>query len=90
MSGCVHCVWDIYREEVEEWAARRKDREVAMKLKGEVEEGAVGDLDGMGEGFEGRDLRQEGLFNRVPVGIREFMATEKRLRERRVEKGELG
>ena len=106
MSGCVHCVWDVYREEVEEWAGKRRERE--RQMEGLVEarggggllggrkrgigesserEGAVGDLDGMGGGFEGVDLREEGLFEGVPVGIREFMAMEKRLRERRGDQG---
>ena len=93
MSGCVHCVWDIYREEVEEWAARRreKEKEGVMRAadsgrgrrKRGFKEGGWDDLGSMGDGFEGVDLRQEGLFEEVPVGIREFMATEKRLRERR-------
>lgn len=53
MSGCVNCVWDAYREEVEEWAARRKKREA--KGRGAVQvgeaqemEGSIGDLDGPG------------------------------------------
>ncbi len=102
MSGCVNCVWDAYREEVEEWAAaaRRKGSEGDTE-RGAVsgrrrrvggggggdggDEGGVGDLDGMG-GFGGVDMRGEdgeGLFEGVPVGIREFMNTEKRLRDRR-------
>ena len=27
MSGCVNCVWDAYREEVEEWAIASRKRE---------------------------------------------------------------
>ena len=95
MSGCVNCVWDAYREEVEEWAAARRKREVEAggekhaRAKGTQEnaEGGVGDLDGVSgkvNGYEGTDMEHEGaLFADVPVGIREFMATEKRLRERR-------
>ncbi len=102
MSGCVNCVWDVYREEVEEWASRRKEREAKGTMRvtagSEGERGrrvgagggkqtAVGDLDGMEQGFDGVDLTDEGLFEGVPVGIREFMATEKRLKERRGENG---
>lgn len=102
MSGCVNCVWDVYREEVEEWASRRKEREAKETMRvtagsegergGRVGAGggkqtAVGDLDGMEQGFDGVDLTDEGLFKGVPVGIREFMATEKRLKERRGENG---
>ena len=105
MSGCVNCVWDAYREEVEEWAAARRthDHQTAGKVaRGELggrregvggvgEDGGgdgVGDMDEVGglKGSEGVDLGDEGeggLFEGVPVGIREFMNTEKRLRERR-------
>lgn len=79
MSGCVHCVWDAYREEVEEWAAARRKREggeeLQMRMEGGDEGGRSLDLGGV-EGGE--------LFEGVPVGIREFMDTEKRLRERRL------
>lgn len=49
------------------------------------DEGGVGDVDEIG-GFGGMDLSGEdegGLFEGVPVGIREFMNTEKKLRERK-------
>jgi len=103
MSGCVHCVWDLYREEVEEWAARQKhahrsavdrESEKARSMRGRGRRGSgeesegLGDLNGVEGGYEGVDLVQEGLFDMVPVGIREFMNTEKRLRERKqAEKG---
>ena len=102
MSGCVNCVWDAYREEVEEWAAARRwhDLQQASNVRrrpsggiGEQmsdyqagDDGGVGDLDEPGglTGFEGTDLSgEEALFEGVPVGIREFMKTEKRLREKR-------
>ncbi|KAL9076168.1 MAG: hypothetical protein Q9161_001215 [Pseudevernia consocians] len=102
MSGCVNCVWDAYREEVEEWAAARwrNDREQQRHTTGGQrragsggtgeegtggDEGGVGDMDDVG-GFKNIELNGEdegGLFEGVPVGIREFMNTEKRLRERR-------
>lgn len=87
MSGCVNCVWDAYREEVEEWAARRKKREA--KGRGAVQvgeaqemEGSIGDLDGPG-GVG--DTEAGALFEGLPVGIKEFMALEKRLREKQRE-----
>lgn len=96
MSGCVNCVWDAYREELEEWAAaRRKGDEGRAVGRGGSAEGeekgdgvGVGELDepGGGREFEGVDLGDEGIFEGVPVGIREFMNVEKRLRERRAEK----
>ncbi|KAI4138783.1 MAG: hypothetical protein L6R39_006612 [Caloplaca ligustica] len=115
MSGCVNCVWDAYREEVEAWAARRRaaaklaqgggeeeemERKKARELRGRGRRmvggsgsaaggnGSIGDVDEpVGSGVELDDERS--LFEGVPVGIREFMATEKKLRERK-EKEEQG
>lgn len=93
MSGCVNCVWDAYREEVEEWAAAR--RRGAMEGAGARggSEGRGGEEEGSGgvgeedEGFRGVDVVEEDMFEGVPVGIKEFMNTEKRLRERRGQVG---
>ena len=126
----MHCVWDDYRDSIEEWAGRIKSaqqrstphhiqkkagadassqgggqvppkqrvsarREVAEAatsmdddgggsetnwgVTDEDEDNLIGDLAG------GRDL-----FESIPVGIREFMKTEKRLRELHMkETGEL-
>lgn len=73
----MNCVWDAYREEVEEWAAQ-----------GRAGKSGVTDArTGAGQGQQGeitdktkRVLQMEGLFEGVPVEIREFMALEKRLR----------
>ena len=100
MSGCVNCVWDTYREEVEEWAAGRRKREANLKgpdskISREpgldddrsLHEGdSISDLDGVGGAgsYEGVNLDDErGLFEGVPVGIKEFMKQEKRIRERK-------
>lgn len=45
-------------------------------------DGGVDGSDG-GEDLDYNDDDEEGLFDEVPVGTREFMATEKRLRERK-------
>ncbi|KPI39147.1 uncharacterized protein AB675_4484 [Cyphellophora attinorum] len=102
MSGCMHCVWDDYRDDIEEWAVRL--REAQAKGAGhsqlstpkidlhrpEVVNASVS-MDDDGGGSEalwdapsvagGEDAEE--LFAGIPVGIREFMATEKRLRERK-------
>lgn len=101
MSGCVNCVWEAYREEVEEWAVakRRREREergarereegmrrhadVRYVGQGKEEEGDGGGFEGLDGGGGGLEVDQEGLFDEVPIGMREFMATEKRLRERK-------
>lgn len=93
MSGCVNCVWDAYREEVEAWAARRKqninlaggDEEIekrkAREMRGRGKR-LVGGIGGSQESYTGGE-DDLALFEGVPVGIREFMKTEKRLREKR-------
>ncbi len=90
MSGCVNCVWDAYREEVEEWAARQMKRQAQAQIDGRKfdtrtdvnssDDGGIGDLDGMQGG--GINVDPEEVFKDLPVGIKEFIATEKRLKER--------
>jgi hypothetical protein len=99
MSGCVNCVWDRYRDELEDWAAASAEAREKIKAQrakdkvagGTSQEGGTPshvmtsmDDDGGGsetnweaaESDEGKDL-----FEGVPVGIREFMKIEKRLKE---------
>ncbi|KAI9732604.1 MAG: hypothetical protein M1834_003940 [Cirrosporium novae-zelandiae] len=73
MSGCVNCVWDTYRDELELWAARNKEARQRLQAAGRGNDDAA--VGGVGMGSE------EQLFGDIPVGIREFMKTEKRLRE---------
>ncbi|MCJ1439015.1 hypothetical protein MMC27_008405 [Xylographa pallens] len=90
MSGCVNCVWDLYRDDVEEWAA--KSREARMKeVQMRGSEGS-GSMDDDGGGSETNWTQEEGrdLFADVPIGIREFMRTEKLLKERHIKEGTVG
>lgn len=77
MSGCVNCVWDMFRDELEEWAAAKKEAtERGMAAQGM-------DEDGGGSAMMAADTGAvEDLFEGIPVGIREFMKTEKKLKER--------
>jgi len=87
MSGCVNCVWDIYRDDLEEWAAKsREARMKEMQLKGAQESGSMDDDRGGSETNWSLDEGQD-LFANVPVGIREFMRTEKILKERHLKEG---
>jgi Oxidoreductase-like protein, N-terminal len=100
MSGCVHCVWDDYRDDIEGWAARVHEAQAKSMEQSatntpkiqmprpEVSQ-ASGSMDDDGGGSEslwttssGED-EGEALFGGIPIGIREFMATEKRIRERK-------
>ena len=105
MSGCVNCVWDLYRDELEEWAAKRTEarkRIINQRVQGTAtgtmsqEAGTPShtvvsmDDDGGGSeanwsdasGLDSLDDPGQDLFADIPVGIREFMKTEKRLKER--------
>ncbi|KAK3292411.1 oxidoreductase-like protein [Chaetomium fimeti] len=136
MSGCVNCVWDRYRDDVEEWAARAAEAERRLAADdagaqvgvtedsmegvergrvmelgvhdGDVDRGAVG-VDDDGGGSVGnweaglssspppppsgrivKDFWDEELYKNVPVGIREFMKHEKRLKEKHRREGTAG
>ncbi|ESZ97476.1 hypothetical protein SBOR_2165 [Sclerotinia borealis F-4128] len=89
MSGCVNCVWDSYRDEVEEWAAAKKEADRALRqerkkrdMRGAAEAATSVDDDGKENGDD--------LFEGVPVGIRAFMEQEKRLKEKHQREGTVG
>jgi membrane protein involved in colicin uptake len=131
MSGCVNCVWDRYRDEMEDWALA--DAEAKSKLAAEraAEAGtgagasANADMDAdsakrppttagadhtaasMDDGGGGldtnwdvpsappspkiaKDFWDDDLYKNVPVGIREFMKQEKRLKEKHAREGTSG
>ena len=95
-------MWDDYRGEVEAWAVRlrraqakahrvRMESPKAHMSRPEVAEASIS-MDDDGGGSEALwDTAStvalgEDLFQGIPVGIREFMATEKRLRDRKKKK----
>jgi hypothetical protein len=94
MSGCVNCVWDIYREEFEEWSAAAKsarERMVAMQQQQKDRDGqaaAASSVDDDGGGSEALWIQEDAgeekkdPFADVPVGMREFMRIEKMLKEK--------
>lgn len=93
MSGCVNCVWDRYRDELEDWAAASAEarqklqaQRTAAKAANDAANQAASSMDDDGGGsdtnWEAEDSGGEkDLFEGVPVGIREFMKIEKRLKE---------
>ena len=101
MSGCMHCVWDDYRDDIEDWAQRLKEAQAKGADQGQTitpkvdmhrpeVANASGSMDDDGGGSESlwdtpsaQASTASELFADIPVGIREFMATEKRLRERK-------
>ncbi|KAM7221835.1 hypothetical protein V8F06_002828 [Rhypophila decipiens] len=143
MSGCVNCVWERYRDELEDWASasaeadRRllaRDASSSTTTTSDIEEEglleqeggasaiesvdasmaaadrnkrtkeeipAVGSMDDDGGGSETnwtatgkkqkeKEFWNEELYKNVPVGIREFMKQEKRLKEKHLREGTYG
>lgn len=123
MSGCVNCVWDRYRDEMEDWALADAEakRKLAAERTAEVEAGAGAsaatrppttsgtdhtavsmDDDGGGSDTNwdvppappspkiAKDFWDDDLYKNVPVGIREFMKQEKRLKEKHSREGTSG
>ena len=96
MSGCAHCVWDDYREDVEQWAVKLEEARAKLAAKhagsgpaavrhgpGVFDGSHSMDDDGGGSETNWTLPSEDGLFADIPVGIREFMKTEKKLRIKR-------
>ena len=117
----MNCVWDRYRDELEEWAGAKREVDRTMRkeksyqrerkrrlsgtsgtglMLGKGEKGATHraiSMDDDGGGSESNwgtglnaDFMNEDLFKGVPVGIREFMKQEKRLKEKHAREGTSG
>ncbi|KAJ6015712.1 hypothetical protein N7540_010303 [Penicillium herquei] len=96
MSGCVHCVWDDFRDEMEEWAGRvaqakakggslKGTQDMRTAPRAEVDSASLS-MDEDGGGSEANwpaPNQDEELFANIPVGIREFMKIEKKLRHQK-------
>lgn len=97
----MHCVWDDYRDDIEDWAKRLHEAQAKGAGEGRTETPkldlpraevahASSSMDDDGGGSEAlwdtpSNAGDEGaqLFASIPVGIREFMATEKKIRDRK-------
>ncbi|KAF2761096.1 hypothetical protein EJ05DRAFT_535939 [Pseudovirgaria hyperparasitica] len=98
MSGCVNCVWDRYRDELEDWAAASAEARVKLQSQsGEQVTEEIGtapatplhaavnkDDDGgrRDTNWTASEDSSADLFSDIPVGIREFMRMEKKLKQR--------
>jgi hypothetical protein len=90
-------VWDDYRDEMEEWASRvasakakgttrEPTRDLRQTPRAEVDNASLS-MDDDGGGSETNwpvsvSDKADDLFAGIPVGIREFMKTEKKLKEK--------
>ncbi|KAI0601222.1 oxidoreductase-like protein [Biscogniauxia sp. FL1348] len=121
MSGCVNCVWDQFRDDMEEWVSATAAAEQALAAAATTAttnattadapggRGARANVpaasleqDGIDKHWEvdllkktdrpkiAKDLWDDDLYRNVPVGIREFMKQEKRLKEKHIKEGTFG
>lgn len=121
MSGCVNCVWDQYREDMEDWIHSSAEADQALRAqegkgakKAKKSKKKEGDVAGAGAGADAdavsmdddgggsetnwpvepqklsKDFWDEELYKNVPVGIREFMKQEKKLKEKHARDGTRG
>ncbi|KAG6002277.1 hypothetical protein E4U21_003267 [Claviceps maximensis] len=101
MSGCVNCVWDRFREDMEEWTAKKHEAQARASRTGTTN-ATDGAGDGHGRSSEtgraapaGNDMTagdewEDEVYRGVPVGFREFMKQEKRLKEKHAREGTVG
>lgn len=65
MSGCVNCVWDLYRDELEEWAAASKQANANLKKEQGLEKGRK--LRRGGSGLAGGGVEKGALHTAVSM-----------------------
>jgi hypothetical protein len=96
MSGCVNCVWELYKDEMEEWKVKRHAAKLALLTKPEYRSekwprdfGPEPDRRGS-EVEVSRQLHDdEDSDYDMDVGIRVFVQTEKKIRKRASDRSRL-
>lgn len=86
MSGCVNCVWELYKDELEEWRHIRSRAKQALMQPERMSEVWPADFGpepvARKEGKAGVEIEEEDEWDDVDVGIRVFVETEKRLHQK--------
>lgn len=95
MSGCAHCVWDDYRDDMEGWLERIEEAKAKAAPTGptaDMRQSPRAEVDSASTSMDddggGSDTNwpmpapTEDVFANIPVGIREFMKTEKKLKQK--------
>ncbi|AOW00850.1 oxidoreductase-like protein [Yarrowia lipolytica] len=80
MSGCINCVWEMYKEDIDHWQEKRKQaHEALMKTPG-----ATWPADfGTPPADRANDPEAKDEWDDVDVSIKVFLDTEKRLRKKK-------
>lgn len=71
----MHCVWDIYREDIEDWQSLRQKARHALKAKGKRIPAWLGG--------KAAKLEESDPLADIDPGLRAFMELEKMLREKK-------
>lgn len=79
MSGCINCVWELYKEDIDHWQDRRKQaHESLLKSPGAEWPADFGTPPPTADRPDAKDE-----WDDVDVSIKVFLDTEKRLRARK-------
>ncbi|KAL7267749.1 hypothetical protein RUND412_009650 [Rhizina undulata] len=85
-SGCVNCVFNDFLDDLEEWKAAKKLAAKRLKEQQQKQRATATSMDDDG----GMPVGDEDLwtgFEDIPVGLRVFMETEKRLKKQQGHEG---
>lgn len=74
-SGCVHCVWDIYREDIEFYQAKRDEARAVLTKAGHPIPGELGGTD-----------EQPDIIGQLDPALQAFIKLEKQLQAKRLAK----
>ncbi|KAK9321041.1 oxidoreductase-like protein [Lipomyces orientalis] len=92
MSGCVNCVWELYREDFEDWQRRKRKAKKILMDTGRFDlwpedfgpnprdKGGKGEPSKTDEELDKQDYEDQ--WKGIDVGIRVFMETERRLKKK--------
>lgn len=103
MSGCINCVWELYRDDIKEWNDKR--REAAMKVNESNTDFVwphdfhppIKYLDDKHipkerlkdkQALNTKDTAHEDEWNNVPIAIRVFAEAEKKIKAKHKERNE--
>jgi hypothetical protein len=95
MSGCINCVWELFNDDLKHWNDKRKEAALKLKQKGgrwpEDFHAPVKYLDrgNLPKSLANADVSEENekpdldVWGDVPVSIKVFVETEKKMKARR-------
>lgn len=90
MSGCVNCVWELYKDELEDWRHLRTKAKHALMQPERMTDKWPDDFgpepEARKQGHAGAEIVEKDDWDDLDVGIRVFVETEKKLHSKRATK----